>query len=58
MILEKLKNLIHRENKRTRDFSSFFNDASHSEKQKLMERVVRQANDDQRRLIEDKTRAN
>lgn len=38
------------------DFSVFFHNASSSEKKKLLEKVIREANKDQRDLMNRKTR--
>lgn len=53
-MIQKIKNFIgfSKEKKPTTDFSGFFHDASSAEKKKLLEQVVREANKDQRDLIE------
>ena len=38
--------------KRTSGFSSFFRDSSSAEKKKVIKKVIREANKDQRELIE------
>lgn len=40
-----------------KDFSVFFNSATQAEKINLLEKVVREANEDQRRLMEEGRRA-
>ncbi|MDP3792729.1 MAG: hypothetical protein Q8Q89_03280 [bacterium] len=46
-----LKKLFSKKNKKA-EFSGFFRDASMDEKKTLLEKVVREANQDQRDLVE------
>ena len=50
-MIKKLKRLFAPKQQK-KDFSSFFNNASPEEKRKLMEEVIRKANQDQRDLVE------
>ena len=43
---------LSKDKKPTTDFSVFFHDASSAEKKKVLEQVVREANKDQRDLVE------
>ncbi|MFA6197596.1 MAG: hypothetical protein WC734_00370 [Patescibacteria group bacterium] len=53
-MINTIKRLITRKapKKRTNDFSEFFHKASSAEKKKLISSVVREANQDQRDLVE------
>jgi hypothetical protein len=53
-MIQKIKKFIglSKGKKPTTDFSAFFHNATSSEKKKLLEQVVREANKDQRDLVE------
>jgi hypothetical protein len=51
-MMRMLKRLFGRPKQEKKDFSSFFNNASPEEKRKVMEGVIRKANQDQRAMLE------
>ncbi len=51
-MIAKLKKLLKKDEKPRTDFSDFFYNASSAEKKKLLTEVIREANKDQRALIE------
>jgi hypothetical protein len=57
-MMKALKRLIGKPERKNKDFSSFFNDASPAEKRKVLEDVVRKANQDQRAMLEQYERTN
>jgi hypothetical protein len=50
-MITKLKRLFGKPKQEKKDFSSFFNDATPEEKRRVMEGVVRKANQDQRAML-------
>lgn len=53
MSMNRIINIFLGRQDRKSDFSSFFRYASSEEKSKLLKRVAREANDDQKKLMED-----
>ena len=52
-----LKKLLSKKSVPPRDFSSFFTDATQTEKERLLQEVIQQANKDQQDLMKTYTRA-